>query len=372
MPGTKKICYNPRPHLLPEAATASVAEMRRHMIDLRSDTVTKPSPAMREAMARADVGDDIYGEDPSVNRLQEVGAALVGKQAALFVPSGTLGNQLCLRAQAEPGREVIVEHSSHIVRYEQGAAAALAGVQLHWVRGTQGLMTSEQVEAAIRPKDPHSVQSALICIENTHNAGGGTVYPLSTIQAIRAVADTHALPMHLDGARLFNAVVASGISAIEYARHFETVTFCLSKGLGAPAGSLIATDDRMLLERLRRFRRMYGGAMRQAGILAAAGLYALKHNIERLAEDHANARRLAERLEQIPAVSINAATVATNILFFDLRSGGQSMPAFTAALKEEGVLLNAVGPGTCRAVTHLDVSTQAIAQAADRIARVLR
>lgn len=342
------------------------------MIDLRSDTVTRPSPGMREAMARADVGDDVYGEDPTVNQLQARGASLLGKQAALFVPSGTLGNQLCLRAQAEPGREVIVERHSHIVRYEQGAAGALAGVQLHWVNGKQGLMAADQVEAAIRPKDPYSIQSALICIENTHNAGGGSVYPLSSIQAIRAVASAHGLPMHLDGARLFNAVVASGTSAADYARHFETVSFCLSKGLGAPAGSLIATDDRTLLERLRRFRRMYGGAMRQTGILAAAGLYALEHNIQRLAEDHANARRLTALLQQIPAVSINPDAVATNILFFDVQHSHLSIPDFIAALKQEDLLLSPVGGKTCRAVTHLDVSAGAIERAGEIIARVLR
>ncbi|MDP9132768.1 MAG: low specificity L-threonine aldolase [Nitrospirota bacterium] len=341
------------------------------MIDLRSDTVTKPSPAMRDAMARAEVGDDVYGEDPTVNRLQEVGAALVGKKSALFVPSGTLGNQLCLRAQAEPGREVIVERTSHIVRYEQGAAGALAGVQLHWVNGTRGLMTVEQVEAAIRPKDTNSVQSALLCIENTHNAGGGTVYPLSTIEAIRTVVSSHGIPMHLDGARLFNAVISSGVSAADYARQFDTVTFCLSKGLGAPAGSLIATDDQRLLERLRRFRRMYGGAMRQAGILAAAGLYALEHNIQRLAEDHANARRLAALLQQIPVVSLNPDAVATNILFFDVDSSRLSIPAFVAALKQEGLLIGAVGGKTCRAVTHLDVSAEAIERAGGIVARVL-
>ena len=341
------------------------------MIDLRSDTVTKPTPAMREAMAHAEVGDDIYGEDPTVNRLQEVGAALVGKRAALFVPSGTLGNQLCLRAHAEPGREVIVEGQCHIIRYEQGAAAALAGVQLHWVGGRQGLMTAEQVEAAIRPIDPYSIQTALICIENTHNAGGGTIYPLATIQAIRAVANAHRVPMHLDGARLFNAVVASGVSAAAYAHYFETVTFCLSKGLGAPAGSLIATDDPTILERLRRFRRMYGGAMRQSGILAAAGLYAMEHHIPRLANDHAHATRLAARLHQIASVAINPAAVETNILFFDVHHPRLTASAFVTALRQEGVLLNAVNARTCRAVTHLDVSTDAIEQAADAIARIL-
>ena len=233
-------------------------------------------------------------------------------------------------------------------------------------------MTAEQVEAAIRPRDAYSNQTALICLENTHNAGGGTIYPLALIQGIRAVASTHNIPMHLDGARLFNAVVASGISAADYARHFETVTFCLSKGLGAPVGSLIATDDEGLLERVRRFRRMYGGAMRQAGILAAAGLYALEHHIQRLTEDHANAKRLAGLLAQVPAVSISPDAVQTNILFFDVHSPRLSMPEFVATLKREGVLLNAVGAKTCRAVTHLDVSADAIEHAADIVARVLR
>ena len=342
------------------------------MIDLRSDTVTKPSPAMRNAMACADVGDDVYGEDPTVNRLQEVAAELVGKKTALFVPSGTAGNQLCLRVHAEPGREVIVEGRSHIVRYEQGAAGALAGVQLHWVNGIQGMMSADQIEAAIRPRDPYSIQTALICLENTHNAGGGTVYPLASVQAIRAVASRYGLPMHLDGARLFNAAVASGISAADYACHFETVTFCLSKGLGAPAGSLIATDDPEIMERLRRFRRMYGGAMRQAGILAAAGLYALEHNIQRLAEDHANAHRLATLLQQIPGIALNLETVATNIVFFDLQHSRLSIAEFVAALKKESVLLNAVGGATCRAVTHLDISADAVKHVAAIVARVLR
>jgi threonine aldolase len=232
-------------------------------------------------------------------------------------------------------------------------------------------MTAEQVEAAIRPIDPYSIQTALICIENTHNAGGGTIYPLATIQAIRAVANAHRVPMHLDGARLFNAVVASGVSAAAYAHYFETVTFCLSKGLGAPAGSLIATDDPTILERLRRFRRMYGGAMRQSGILAAAGLYALEHHIPRLANDHAHATRLAARLHQIASVAINPAAVETNILFFDVHHPRLTASAFVTALRQEGVLLNAVNAKTCRAVTHLDVSTDAIDQAADAIARIL-
>ena len=340
------------------------------MIDLRSDTVTKPSEAMRQAMARAEVGDDVYGEDPTVNRLQEMAAALVGKAVALFVPSGTMANQLALRAQAQPGQEVIVESRSHMVRYEQGAGGALAGVQFHWVAGERGLMTAEQVEAAIRPKDPHTIQTALICIENTHNSGGGTIYPLATVERIGAVARQRGLPMHLDGARLFNAVVATGTSATEYAKHFATVSFCLSKGLGAPAGSLIATNDRDMLERLRRFRRMYGGGMRQAGVLAAAGLYALEHNIARLREDHENARRLAHLLARIPSVSLDLKAVETNILFFDVASSRP--PAdLVAALKAEGVLINAVGGRTYRAVTHLDVSADDIERAGQIFARVL-
>jgi threonine aldolase len=299
-----------------------------------------------------------------------MGAALVGKAAALFVPSGTMGNQLCLRALAEPSREVIVDSSAHIVRYEQGAAGALAGVQLHWVAGTHGILTAEQVEAAIRPKDPYTIQTALICLENTHNAGGGSFYPADRIRAIAGVADRYRVPMHLDGARLFNAVVASGVSAAEYAQPFRTVTFCLSKGLGAPAGSLIATDDTELLDRLRRFRRMYGGAMRQAGILAAAGLYALEHHIPRLATDHANARRLADLLAAIPGVTVHPDRVETNIVFFEITR--HIVPNVIAALKQDGVLLSAVGGNICRAVTHLDVSADDIERAGEVMARVLR
>ncbi len=343
------------------------------LIDLRSDTVTKPTPGMREAMARAEVGDDVYGEDPTVNRLQERVAALLGKPAALFVPTGIMANQLSLRAQARPGDEVIVESRSHIVRYEHGAAGALAGVQLHWVTGTRGLVTPDQVEAAIRPKDPYSIRTALICLENTHNSGGGSIYPLKTVAAIRRIAHTHGVPMHLDGARLFNAVVATGVPAADYAAHFETVSVCLSKGLGAPVGSVVASDA-ATIETMRRFRRMYGGGMRQAGILAAAGLYALDHHIDRLKEDHANARRLAERLQAIPGVTLDLASVDTNILFFDVAESGTSgrSPAeIVAALRAEGVLINAVGGRSFRAVTHLDVSKQDIDRAGEVFAKVL-
>ncbi|HTK88023.1 MAG TPA: low-specificity L-threonine aldolase [Nitrospiraceae bacterium] len=341
------------------------------MIDLRSDTVTKPSQAMRDAMARAPVGDDVYGEDPTVNRLQDMLAALLGKTAALFVPSGTMANQLSIRAQTQPGQEVIVESTAHIVRYEQGAAAALSGVQLHWVRGERGLLTAEQIEAAIRPNDPHTIPTALICLENTHNSGGGSIYPIATIEAIRSVAQRHGVPMHLDGARLFNAVVATGVSAADYAQHFDTVSVCLSKGLGAPVGSLIATNNLTLLGKLRRFRRMYGGAMRQAGILAAAGIYALEHNIARLKDDHERANRLSQVLHDIPSVSLNPAHVETNIIVFDVKDNGRSPAEIVAALKQNGVLLNAIGGRSFRAVTHLDVSGEAIGEAARAFTAVL-
>ncbi len=333
------------------------------MIDLRSDTVTKPSEAMREAMARAPVGDDVYGEDPTVNRLQDMAAALLGKAGGLFVPSGTMANQLSLRALTRPGEEVIADGRSHVIRYEQGAGPALSGVQFHWVNGDRGIMTPEQVEAAIRPKDPHTVQTGLIWVENTHNTGGGTIYPTGHIERIRALAQQHGLPMHLDGARLFNAVVATGVSAAEYAQHFETVSFCLSKGLGAPVGSMIVTSDLRLIEKLRRFRRMYGGAMRQAGIIAAAGIYALEHNIARLKEDHQHAQRLAQLLAQIPTVSINPGAVETNILMFDVVGGHRAPAEIVAALKKAGVLVNCIGGSTFRAVTHLDVRAEDIEEA---------
>jgi threonine aldolase len=342
------------------------------IIDLRSDTVTKPTEAMREAMAKAEVGDDVYGEDPTVNRLQDMAAGLLGKKAALFVPSGTMANQLAIRIQTQPGQEVIAESKAHIVRYEQGAAGALAGVQLHWVVGDRGIMGPEQIEAAIRPTDPHSIQTALICLENTHNSGGGTIYPLATIERIRTLASAHRIPMHLDGARLFNAVAATTLPPAAYAQHFETVSLCLSKGLGAPAGSLLLTNDPALIDKAKRFRRMYGGAMRQAGILAAAGIYALDHHVGRLKDDHDNAKRLARKLQQISAITINPQHVDTNIVIFDVVGHQLAPAAIVAALKQEGVLINAIGGTSFRAVTHLDVSTRQIDMAADAFARVLR
>ncbi|MBX3331559.1 MAG: low-specificity L-threonine aldolase [Nitrospira sp.] len=341
------------------------------MIDLRSDTVTKPTDDMRKAMARAEVGDDVYGEDPTVNRLQDMAAAMLGKRCALFVPSGTMANQLAIRSHTQPGQEIIVESKSHVVRYEQGAAGALAGVQLHWVTGERGIMTAEQVETAIRPNDAHSITTALICIENTHNAGGGTIYPLSTIEKIRALAMKHGIPMHLDGARLFNAVAATTLPPTVYAQHFETVSLCLSKGLGAPVGSLLISNDQRLMDRARRFRRMYGGAMRQAGILAAAGIYALERHVARLKTDHDHAKKLARLLQQIPAIQIAPQHVETNIVMFDIEDEQRSPAELVTALKEQGVLINAVGGQSYRAVTHLQITDKQIDEAAAVFAKVL-
>lgn len=341
------------------------------MIDLRSDTVTVPTDGMRKAMARAAVGDDVYGEDPTVNRLQDMVASLLGKRFALFVPSGTMANQLAVRSQTQPGQEVIIEGSSHIIRYEQGAAGALAGVQLHWVPGERGIINAEQVEAAIRPKDPHSIPTALICLENTHNAGGGTIYPLSTIEKIRTVAVKYGIPMHLDGARLMNAVAATTLPPAAYAQHFETVSMCLSKGLGAPVGSLLVSSDQQVMDRVRRFRRMYGGAMRQAGILAAAGIYALEHHVTRLTEDHTHAKKLARQLQQIPSVLVTPQHVETNIVIFQINDQRRSPAEIVAALKQEGVLINAIGGASYRAVTHLNVTAKQIDEAGAAFARVL-
>ncbi len=340
------------------------------MIDLRSDTVTQPSQAMRDAMAAAPVGDDVYGEDPTVNRLQEMAAALLGKAAALFVPTGIMANQLSIRVHTRPGDEVIVDSRAHIVKYEHGAAAALAGVQLHWVNGQRGILEPEQILAAIRPNDPYNPRTRLICLENTHNSGGGSVYPLPTIQRTRDIAVARGIPMHLDGARLFNAVVASGVAAADYARHFETVSFCLSKGLGAPVGSIIVSDAETVAK-LRPLRRMYGGGMRQAGILAAAGLYALEHNIARLKEDHAHAKALAGQLRKIPSVSIDVEGIETNIVMFEVTDLSRSSSEILGTLKQEGLLINNVGGMSFRAVTHLNVSAQAIEEAGRIFTRVL-
>ena len=332
------------------------------MIDLRSDTVTKPVPAMRDVMAGAVVGDDVFGEDPSVNRLQEKVAGLLGKEAGLYVPSGTMANQLAIKTHTQPGDELILEAGAHIFHYEAGAPGFLSGVQLRSAAGDLGVITAEQVEPLIRPKNVHSPQTRLIWIENTHNRAGGTIFPIDEIRNIRALADRHGLNMHLDGARLWNAHVATGIPLSEYAACFDSVSVCFSKGLGAPVGSMI-TGTADFIRRAHRNRKIFGGGMRQAGIIAAGALYAVEHHIQRLAEDHANAKLLAEALNACSGVSVDMASVQTNIVFFDVSGTGKTGLEVQRLLETYGILVIALDPARIRAVTHLDVSKTDVSEA---------
>ncbi len=344
--------------------------MTKRVVDLRSDTVTRPSPAMRAAMAAADVGDDVFGEDPTVNRLQERAAELLGKPAALFVPSGSMANQIGLKVHCQPGDEVIVGEGAHNYWYESGAAGAIAGVQMAVV-GRGGLFTAADVEAAYKADNSHHPPTRLVCVENTHNRGGGLVWSPHDVDAIAAVARARGLRMHLDGARLLNAVAACGVPAHRLAAPFDTATLCFSKGLGAPVGSVIA-GNRDLMRRAHRFRKMMGGGMRQAGVLAAAALYALEHNVTRLPEDHAHARRLAERVAAVPGVALDPASVRTNLVIFDVRPPLPEASELVARLRAHGVLASAFGERKLRLVTHLDVDRAACEHAADVIDLVLR
>ena len=339
------------------------------IIDLRSDTVTKPTAGMRHAMVSANVGDDVYGEDPTVNRLEAMAAELLGKDAGLFVPTGVMGNQLSIRLHTHPGDEIIIEGSAHILRYEGGSASSLSGVQLCPVPGTRGLLSPEAVEAAIRRPDLHTPPTTLLCLEQTHNVGGGSVYPLETIKKLTDLAHRHRMALHLDGARLFNASAKTGVSVAEYARDFDTVSFCLSKGLGAPVGSVVVSDKGRI-EKLRRLRKVLGGGMRQVGILAAAGIYALENHVSRLAEDHANAQLLAQRLRAIPEVVVDVDSVETNMVMFQVPQSSKSTDQLLEECRESGVLLNSVGDRSFRVVTHLDVSTDDMEVAGKIFARV--
>jgi threonine aldolase len=339
-------------------------------IDIRSDTVTLPSPAMRQAMAAAPVGDDQYGEDPSVNRLQERLAELLGKEAALFVPSGTMANQIALKILTRPGDDVVVGDEAHIVWHESGAAAANSGVQFTVV-GQGGLFTAADLRAAYKPPG-HIVfpPTTLVAIENTHNRGGGVVFPQAEAVAICETARELGLASYLDGARLFNTAAASGHNLAELAAPFDFVSVALSKGLGCPVGSLIAGRYAGIV-RARRARRMFGGAMRQSGILAAAGLYALDHNFSRLVDDHANARLLAERLAGLRGVRLDLATAQSNIVIFRMEESAPDAATIVARAEEAGVRVSAFGERTVRAVTHLDVSREQCRRAADLLAAVI-
>jgi threonine aldolase len=327
-------------------------------IDLRSDTVTRPTPEMREAMARAEVGDDVFLEDPTVNRLQEMAAAMLGKEAALFVPTGTMGNQICIRLHTQPGQEVIVEERSHIFNAEMAAMAAISGLLARPVRGEDGLLDWPTIEAAIRPGTVYYLaRTGLVALENSHNFAGGAVLSVERMEEICNRAHEAGLPVHLDGARIFNAATALRRDVAELARPFDSVMFCLSKGLGAPVGSLIV-GSRPFIDRALAARKMFGGGMRQVGVLAAAGLVALEKMTGRLAEDHANAQLLAGGVAGIPGMKIDPEKAHTNIVVFDITGTGISINEWMARLKARGVLVIGINSRELRMVTHHDVSRQ--------------
>ncbi len=339
-------------------------------VDLRSDTVTQPCCAMRQAMASAEVGDDVIDRDPTVERLQEYVAELLGKEAAIFMPSGTMTNQIALRLHCQPGDEFLCESECHIVQYEQGAYAQLSGLAASMVTGTCGVLQLEQLRGKIRPLDDHTVRTKLVCIENTHNRGGGTVQPIEVVEAICDWAHSHQLNTHLDGARLMNAVVASGISAARFASRFDSVSLCLSKGLGAPVGSLLV-GTKAFIQRAKRARKLFGGGMRQSGILAAAGLYALQHNIDRLAEDHLHAQLLGEAVSQIPHVQIFTPRIETNIVLFRIDPKLGTADELEARAAREGLGLMPFGEHLVRLVTHLNVTRHQVDRAIEILRRLL-
>jgi threonine aldolase len=340
------------------------------MIDLRSDTATRPSKAMRQFMAEAEVGDEQIREDPTVNRLQDMVAELTGKESALFLPSGTMCNAIGIKIHTKPGDKIILEKNAHPFTSESGGPAAMSGVMTTLIEGDRGVFGAETVRENVPPVSFHSAPTTLILFENTHNKGGGRVWPLETLNEAADAAHELGVTTHMDGARLLNAVVATDIPARVWSEKMDTVWIDLSKGLGAPVGGVLAgTKEKM--EEARRYKHMFGGAMRQAGIIAAAGVYALEHNVERMAEDHANARRLAEGLAEIPGIELVHDTVDTNLVFFDVAGTGRPAREIAAALKEKGVLMGAQGPTRFRAVTHLDVSSDDIETALKAMSEVI-
>jgi threonine aldolase len=334
------------------------------LIDLRSDTVTKPTPAMREAMAAAEVGDDVYGEDPTLNALQAEVAALFGHEAALFTPSGSMANQIAIQLVVPPAEELLCDADAHVVTYEIGAAAAIGGVSTRTWPARGADVDVDEVAAMIRPEGYHAVPTRAIAVEQTHNRGGGGVIPLATLERLRGIAADAGLRLHCDGARIWHAHVADGVPLATYGRLFDTMSVCLSKGLGAPVGSLVISSAEKI-EKAHWIRKRMGGGMRQAGILAAAGQYALRHHIARLADDHVRARRLADALA--PFGVVDASAVRTNIVPLDLTKAVVDAPALGAAARAEGVLVSVLGPRTGRLVTHLDVDDAAV----DRAIQVL-
>jgi threonine aldolase len=326
------------------------------VVDLRSDTVTLPTPDMRRAMFEAELGDDVYGEDPTINRLEAIAAERLGKEAAMLVPSGTMANLVCFLTHCSRGDEAIMGHAAHTFLFEAGSSAAVGGIHPRTVPNqADGTLDLDDLEAAIRdPENPHFPRSKLICLENTHNRCGGAVLTPAYIARVRALADQHKLAIHLDGARMFNAAVALGVEPASLARDAESVSFCLSKGLSAPVGSLVCGSAAFVRE-ARRHRKMLGGGMRQAGVLAAAGIVALETMVDRLAQDHANARRLAEGLARLPEILLDPASVLTNIIIFELAQDAPSPAEFGSGLAAQGVKVGAVGDRRFRAVTHYGI-----------------
>jgi threonine aldolase len=339
------------------------------MIDLRSDTITRPTPEMRRAMAEAEVGDDVYGEDPTVNRLEERAAELLGKEAALFVPTGTMGNTIAVKLHTNHGEEVICDARSHVMDWELSMMAWFAGCLARPVQTADGVLRWNQLKGAVRKGSPHNAPTSLIVVENTFNMAGGTVYPLAVLEEVYGEAHTAGLKVHMDGARIFNAAIASGVAVSRIAANADTVMFCLSKGLGAPVGSMLAGSEGDIA-RARLYRKRLGGGMRQAGVLAAAGLLALEEGPKRLAEDHANAQVLARGLAAIPGIGLEPDAVTTNIVIFDVSGTGLTSEEFSDELKSAGVLANGVGANHVRMVTHRDVTKADCEQALEAVARV--
>lgn len=340
------------------------------VVDLRSDTVTTPTAAMREAMRSAVVGDDVYGEDPTVHRLEALAADRLGKAAALFVPSGTMGNQIALLTHAGRGEEVILEEQCHIYSLEVGGPAFLAGLLTHTLKGTYGILDPQEIRKAIRPESLHTSRTALICIESPTNRGGGTIYPPTLLKEIARIARDAGIAVHLDGARIFNAAVALGIPAAEFARWADSVMFCLSKSLAAPIGSLLV-GSRDFIDRARRFRKLLGGGMRQVGVIAAAGIVALETMVDRLDEDHENARLLAEGLARIDGIEIDLKRVQTNIVIFAVRHPTITASMLTRRLREEKILVHQISTDAIRCLTHKDVSQDGVLQALETMRKVM-
>lgn len=326
-------------------------------IDLRSDTVTRPSPEMRRAMAEAEVGDDVFGDDPTINSLQEYAADLLGKAAALFVPTGSMGNQVCLGALARPGDEIVCDQGAHFLHYEGGSVAAHLGLMMRPLEGTRGVISADQVAAVIRRGSEHNPRTAVVAIENTHNSAGGAIFPIDEARAVAKIAGERGVAVHLDGARLFNAAAATGVDAAEWAACADTLTFCFSKGLGAPVGSMACGSEEQMKE-AHRLRKRLGGGMRQAGVVAAAARVALETGPQRLADDHATARRLAEGLAEMSHEAIDPAAVETNMIYLNLVPFGMTGPELAQELKKKGVLTLGMARDAMRLVTHRDVSRE--------------